>query len=221
MDLIFVSISNTAREREDGTIISLSSLSLSLYELHNILVLPIFVSLCTTPSLSPLLPHIPLPSPVPRSRPFIHASFIGGKFFTGWLLLLGHLKAQQVRIFAVLLTYRVLRPPPPPPPLSLSLSLSPHPTLIPSSTSVGARFLWRFTTNLANCFTCIMNFGCSVLASMILVHLATWTTNKERERRQFLNELLKYLHHSVFFLRWHKERPSKNEWSLTGMCCTL
>lgn len=55
----------------------------------------------------------------------------------------------------------------------LSMFIYTNPTLIPSSTSVGAKFLWRLTTNLANCLTCITYFGWSESASRIFVHLAT------------------------------------------------
>ena len=60
------------------------------------------------------------------------------------------------------------------------LPTSAHPTLIPSSTSVGAKFLCKLTTNLANCFTLMMYFGSSVSALMILVQRATCNTQTHR-----------------------------------------
>ena len=48
-----------------------------------------------------------------------------------------------------------------------------HPTLIPSSMSVGATLFPSPTTNLAICFTLMIYFASSVPASMIFVHLAT------------------------------------------------
>ena len=48
-----------------------------------------------------------------------------------------------------------------------------HPTLIPSSMSVGATWSLRSTTNLANCLTLMMYLGSSESALMILVHLET------------------------------------------------
>ena len=62
-----------------------------------------------------------------------------------------------------------------------------YPTLIPSSISVGARFLWRFTTNLANCFTWMTYFGCSVSASIILVQRAT--CDRQTDRRATYNDI--------------------------------
>ena len=50
---------------------------------------------------------------------------------------------------------------------------STYPTLIPSSTSVGARFLWRLTTNLANCLTLIIYLGSSLSGLIIFVQRAT------------------------------------------------
>lgn len=47
----------------------------------------------------------------------------------------------------------------------------PHPTLMPSSMSVGATWSLRSTTNLANCLTLMMYLGSSESALMIFVHL--------------------------------------------------
>lgn len=48
----------------------------------------------------------------------------------------------------------------------------PHPTLMPSSMSVGATWSLRSTTNLANCLTLMMYLGSSESALMIFVHLS-------------------------------------------------